>query len=72
MDISTGTAFSGATAAQANSMQKDVAGAQLITKTLDRLNTTGTGMGAKVDQDYQFQKDVLNAAGIGNKLDTVA
>ncbi len=70
MDISTGTAFSGASAAQANNMQKDVAGAQLITKTLDKLNTTG--MGAKVDQDYQFQKDVLNAAGIGNKLDTVA
>ena len=48
---------------------KDTTGAQLITKTLDKMNTAQTLSGPKVNADYQFQKDVLNAAGIGNKLD---
>lgn len=69
MDISTS---SSATAAQAASMQKDIAGAQVVSKTLDKLNTTQSGLSSKVDADYQFQKDVLGAAGIGNKLDVSA
>ncbi len=50
---------------------KDSAGAQLITKTLDKLNTAQTLAGPAVNADYQFQKDVLQAAGLGTKLDTL-
>ncbi len=52
--------------------QKDTTGAQLIAQTLDKLNSTDNGAGVKVDTDYQFQKTVLSAAGLGNKLDTFA
>lgn len=48
---------------------KDTTGAQLISKTLDKMNTGMTLTGPKVNADYQFQKDVLSAAGIGAKLD---
>ncbi|MDL2285129.1 hypothetical protein LJB93_00105 [Desulfovibrio sp. OttesenSCG-928-F07] len=48
---------------------KDSTGAQLITKTLDKLNTAQTLSGPAVNADYQFQKDVLQAAGLGTKLD---
>ena len=54
---------------QAGSVIKDTTGAQLISKTLDRMNTAQTLSGPKVDAGYQFQKDVLSAAGIGNSLD---
>ncbi|MDR2076053.1 MAG: hypothetical protein LBP61_03860 [Desulfovibrio sp.] len=47
----------------------DVLGAQLITKTLDRLHTSASLTGAVVDQDYQFQKDVLQGIGLGLKVD---
>ena len=50
---------------------KDNTGAQLISQTLDRLNTSTPPPGAMVNADYQFQKDVLNAAGIGTKLDAI-
>ena len=57
--------------AQASGVIKDIAGAQLITKTLDRMNTFQTLSGPAVDAGYQFQKDVLSAAGIGTRLNTV-
>jgi len=46
-------------------------GAELITKTMDRLNTDpGTG---RVDQDYDFQTKVLSAAtGVGGNLNIKA
>lgn len=45
---------------------KDTTGFQIINKTLERINP-----GQAVNSDYQFQKAVLNAAGIGNNLDTI-
>jgi len=47
---------------------KDTTGAQLISKTLDKMNTAQTLSGPKVDDGYQFRKDVLNASGIGTML----
>ena len=52
------------------SIIKDDAGAQLINKTLEKLNAGMAISGPVIDSDYQFQKVVLNAAGIGNKLDS--
>ena len=49
---------------------KDTMGAELITKTLDKLNSAQTLSGPKINADYQFQKDVLAAAGIGTRLDS--
>lgn len=51
---------------------KDTTGAQVVTKTLDKMNTAQTMGGPKVNADYQFQKDVLGAAGIGTMLDKIA
>lgn len=48
---------------------KDSNGAQLISKTIDKLNTVQSLAGPAVNADYQFQKDVLQAAGIGQKID---
>lgn len=62
----------GAATAMATSAIKDTTGAQLISKTLDKMNTAQSMSGPKINADYQFQKDVLSAAGIGNKLDTIA
>lgn len=62
----------GAATAMAAGAIKDTTGAQVVSKTLDKLNTAQGMGGPKVNADYQFQKDVLNAAGIGNKLDTIA
>lgn len=59
-------------ASQAQGVIKDTAGAQLISKTLDKLNTAQSLSGPKVDANYQFQKDVLAAAGIGTKLNVKA
>ncbi len=50
---------------------KDATGAQLITKTLDKMNTMQTGSGPQLNPDYDFQKTVLNAAGLGTKLDAM-
>ena len=49
---------------------KDTTGAQLINKTLDKLNTGTALSGAVVNPDQQFQKDVLNGMGIGANLDS--
>lgn len=62
----------GAAAAQTSSALKDIAGGQVVTKTLDKMNTAQTVSGPKMDADYQMRKDVLNAAGIGQKLDVEA
>lgn len=48
---------------------KDVAGAQVITKTLDKMNTVRSLSGPQIDADFQFRKDMLHAAGIGRQLD---
>ena len=48
---------------------KDITGAQVVLKTLDRMNTFPTITGPKIDAGYQFRKDVLGAAGIGMNLD---
>ena len=59
-------------ASQSQGILKDVAGAQVVTKTLDKMNTFQTVSGPKIDAGYQFQKDVLSAAGIGTMLDKIA
>lgn len=51
---------------------KDSLGAELITKTLDKLNTSSIDSASAMQQSYQFQKDVMAAAGIGNYLDLKA
>ena len=48
---------------------KDIQGAQLTINTLDRMNTRMTLAGPVVNPDYQFQKDVLGAYGLGNRID---
>ena len=58
-------------ASQVQGVIKDTTGAQLITKTLDRMNTFQTLGGPRVDAGYQLRKDVLNAAGIGTMLNTI-
>jgi len=54
---------------QVEGVIKGTTGVQLITKTLDRMNTSQPLSGPKIDAGYQFQKNVLNAAGIGNSPD---
>ncbi len=67
--MDTAMGISGAVAAGAI---KDTTGASVITKTLDKMNSVPDGMGGtKLNADYDFQKTVMNAAGIGNKLDAV-
>lgn len=51
---------------------RDTTGAQVITKTLDRMNTVPTLSGSAIDSGYQFRKDVLSAAGVGNALNVEA
>lgn len=50
-------------------MSKDIAAAQVVTKTLDYANASGTG---DVSAEYDFQKSVLSAVytGAGTILDT--
>ncbi|MFP4398332.1 MAG: hypothetical protein ACLFPY_09650 [Desulfonatronovibrio sp.] len=48
----------------AQSMSKETFGAQVVTKTLDDLNTNNNSSGSK-DSDYDFQKSVLQAAVTG-------
>ncbi|MDR2162274.1 MAG: hypothetical protein LBO77_09085 [Desulfovibrio sp.] len=50
---------------------QDSLGAQLISKTLDRLHAARTLSGVAVDPSYQFQKDVLQSIGIGQKVDSI-
>ncbi len=69
MDAVQGT---NAAAALAQGAIKDTTGAQLINKTLDRMNTGMSVGGPQTDAGYQFQKDVLAAAGIGAMLDKIA
>ena len=59
-------------AAQTQGVIKDTTGAQLITKTLDRMNTFQSLSGPKIDAGYQLRKDVLHAAGIGTMLNKIA
>ena len=47
-------------------MQKDMFGAQLVTKTLDTLHSDMFG-GGGMSQTYDFAKDVLSAATVGQK-----
>jgi hypothetical protein len=71
MDIASAMQVEGGASLAAQAI-KDSTGAQLIAKTLDKLHAAqGRPAGiTAVDTDYRFQKDVLNAYGIGNKLDT--
>jgi hypothetical protein len=70
MDI--GSAQEAQTAAgAASSVMQDSLGAQLISKTLDRLHAARTLSGVAVDPSYQFQKDVLQSIGIGQKVDSI-
>lgn len=61
----------GIPASAASGAIKDTLGAQLVGKTLDRMNTANTLSGPVVNPDYQFQKDVLQGAGLGRKLDAI-
>ena len=65
----------------AGRVQRDIVGAEIITKTLDYMNSArigGFGYGASVgisnNADYNFQTSVLNAAysGKGTFVDTIS
>ena len=58
----------GAASAAAGAI-KDTTGAQLITKTLDLLDTGMSLSGPVANAEHQFRKDVLAAAGIGGTLE---
>jgi hypothetical protein len=62
----------GAAAALTQGVIKDATGARIISKTLDKMNAFQSVSGPNIDAGYQFQKDVLNAAGIGTMLDKIA
>lgn len=47
-------------------MQKDMFGAQLVTRTLDTLNSDPFGKGG-MSQTYDFAKDVLMGATVGQR-----
>lgn len=53
------------TAALAQGAIKDTTGAQLISKTLDKVNMSAPA----VEAGAEFQKEVMGAAGIGTMLD---
>ena|GEM_PF-5409099 len=50
--------------------QVDTLDAQLMRRYLDRRNAGLNESGVMVTPDQQFQRDVLNGLGIGNRLDT--
>lgn len=56
----------------AMSMEKDLFDAQLVTKTLDRLNTKSNSFQDQNSMQYEFQKSVLQAAftGKGTQIDS--
>ena len=63
----------GSASAMAKSVLEDTAGAQLITKTLDKVNgSVGPASANGTESTYQFVKDVMGAAGIGMHVDTKA
>lgn len=66
-------AVSGAASAasQVEGVLKDTTSAQIVSKTLDKMNTSTSLTGPVVDSGYQFRKDVLSAAGIGQTLNAV-
>ena len=51
---------------------KDTADAQLMRRHFERRNASLTESGVAVNADQQFQRDVLNGMGIGNRVDTTA
>ena len=51
---------------------KDTADAQLMKRHFERRNAGLTEAGVMVSSDQQFQRDVLNGMGIGNRVDTTA
>jgi hypothetical protein len=50
--------------------QVETLDAQLMRRHLDRRNAGLNESGVMVTPDQQFQRDVLNGLGIGNRLDT--
>ena len=55
--------------ATTSALDQQTMGAQVVTQTLDKLNTNANG---KVDADYDFQTKVLSAMGKGVHLNTSA
>lgn len=53
----------------ASALDQQTMGAQVVTQTLDKLNTDA---GGKVDPDYDFQTKVLSAMGKGAHINTSA
>jgi len=51
---------------------KQTADAQLMKRHIDRRNAGLNESGVMVSPEQQFQKDVLNGIGIGNRVDTTA
>ncbi|MDR0826694.1 MAG: hypothetical protein LBN33_02290 [Desulfovibrio sp.] len=72
MDIANAAIVQGATSLAQRAIH-DTTASDLISKTIDSLNSVpaSAGSGAALNANYQFQKDVLSAAGIGNKLDAI-
>lgn len=66
-----GVENAGSVCPDAQAIIKDATGAQLITKTLEKMNTAVTLTGPRIDADYQLRKDMLHAAGIAKTLDAV-
>lgn len=64
-----GISGSSSLGALANASSKSTFGAEVVSKTLDYMNSSNSGIGS-MGQSYQFQKDVLNAyAGKGTAFD---
>ena len=60
--------------ALSKALEQQTLGAALMTKTLDKLNTSTSGLSSNLNPDYDLQKSVLSAyagMGIGTKLDTM-
>ncbi|QAZ69064.1 hypothetical protein [Solidesulfovibrio carbinolicus] len=52
-----------------SALDQQTMGAQVVTQTLDKLNTNANG---KLDADYDFQTKVLSAMGKGVHVNTSA
>ena len=50
----------------AQTSDKQTFGAQVVSSTIDRLNTNQSG---QTNSDYDFQKNVLSGMGVGKNLD---
>lgn len=55
--------------AAASALDKQTLGAQVVTGTIDKMNTNDNG---KVNSDYDFQTKVLSGMGVGKHLNTQA